>query len=140
MMWGEILFIKEGDNEAAFASLRQAIESEDRLPYWEPPAWMQPVRHAYGALLLDASRLDEAEQAYRADLGRFADNIWSLHGLAECLRRQVRLEEALDVEEWFRLASRHADVAIKASCFCGADRIEPRPNPCTTRSRGIERL
>jgi tetratricopeptide (TPR) repeat protein len=82
---------------------------------------MQPVRHAYGALLLDAGRLNEAEQAYREDLERFADNVWSLHGLAECLRRQGRPNEALLVEEQFRNASGHADVAIQASCFCGAD-------------------
>ncbi len=120
MMWGEILF-KEGDAEAAFASLRRAIEVEDGLPYSEPPAWMQPVRHAYGALLLDAGRRAEAEQAYREDLERFANNVWSLHGLEECLRRQGRQDEALVVEEQFRKASRHADVLIQASCFCGAE-------------------
>src|ERR1017187_9337553 len=35
----------------------------------EPWAWMQPARHAYGALLLEQDRVAEAEAVYRAGLG-----------------------------------------------------------------------
>jgi tetratricopeptide (TPR) repeat protein len=117
MMWGEILF-REGDLEAGLASLREGVEIEDSLPYAEPPGWMQPIRHSLGALLLEAGRLEEAEQVYRADLDRHADNVWSLHGLEECLRKTDRPEQAAEVQARFDEVSRHADVKIKASCFC----------------------
>ncbi len=116
-MRGEILYHR-GEREAAFAALREAAATEDTLPYSEPPGWMQPVRHALGALLLADGRLEAAEAVYREDLARHAENGWSLHGLAESLRRAGRVEEASVVEERFRAAWAHADVAIEASCFC----------------------
>ena len=57
---------------------------------------MQPARHAYGALLLEQGRVEEAEAVYRADLGlddtlaracQHPGNVWSLHGYHECLTR-----------------------------------------------------
>jgi hypothetical protein len=41
---------------------------DDALPYDEPWGWMMPVRHALGALLLEAGRVDEAIQVYTTDL------------------------------------------------------------------------
>ena len=58
---------------------------------------MQPPRHALGALLLEQGHLAEAEAVYRSDLGydgklarayQHPDNVWSLHGLHECLTRR----------------------------------------------------
>uniref|UniRef100_UPI001CC11361 hypothetical protein n=1 Tax=Pseudomonas sp. BF-RE-03 TaxID=2832359 RepID=UPI001CC11361 len=39
-----------------FAHLREAQSLDDNLPYDEPWGWMQPVRHALGALLLEQDR------------------------------------------------------------------------------------
>jgi len=117
MMEGELLY-KEGEREAAFAALRKGIEAEDSMPYAEPPSWMQPIRHALGALLLEDGRVAEAEAVYRADLDRHADNVWSLHGLAECLRLQGEDAEARGVENRLQRVGEHADVEIRASCFC----------------------
>jgi tetratricopeptide (TPR) repeat protein len=117
MMLGEILF-QEGDREAAFAALRLGIAAEDSLPYAEPPGWMQPIRHSLGGLLLADGRAAEAEAVYLEDLERHADNVWSLHGLAECLRLQARVSEAIAVEARFAQLASHADVVINASCFC----------------------
>jgi len=122
VMWGEILF-REGDHEAGLAALREGVEAEEALPYGEPPGWMQPVRHSLGALLLEVGLLDEAEAVYRADLERYADNVWSLHGLAECLRRSDRESEAYWVQKRFDEVSAAADVAITASCFCRKSEI-----------------
>ena len=79
---------------------------------------MQPVRHSLGALLLEAGHVEEAEAVYRADLDRHANNVWSLHGLAECLRREGRDPEAAEVQARFEKASKRSDVPIRASCFC----------------------
>ena len=117
MMEGELLF-KEGQHEAAFAALRKGIEAEDAMPYAEPPGWMQPIRHSLGALLLEDGRVEEAEAVYRADLDRHADNVWSLHGLAECLRRAGEDTEANAIEARFEEVGAYADVEIRASCFC----------------------
>ena len=80
--------------------------------------WMQPIRHSLGALLLEAGRIEEAEGVYRADLDRHADNVWSLHGLAECLRRKGQAGEAQAVEASFAKVAEYADVTIRSSCFC----------------------
>ena len=117
MMRGEILF-KQGQHDEAFEALRRSVAAEDTLPYSEPPGWMQPIRHALGALLLEAGRLEEAEAVYREDLEQHAENGWSLHGLAESLRRLGRMEEADEVQRRFVAAWAHADIEIAASCFC----------------------
>jgi len=99
--------------------LREAVEREDKLRYAEPPAWAQPVRHALGAALLQRLRLDEAEQVYREDLARTADNGWSLFGLAQTLRLQNKNpNEAAAVEARFRAVWAKADVTLTSSCLC----------------------
>ncbi len=96
MLLGEIEY-RKGNYDVAFEALRRAVATEDALPYDEPWGWMQPVRHALGALLLEQGHVDEAEAAYRADLGLggdlpraqvHPDNVWSLRGLADCLERR----------------------------------------------------
>ena len=74
--------------QAAFAHLREAVALEDGLAYDEPWGWMQPVRHALGALLLQQGHVAEAEAAYNADLapGRHPENVWSLKGLVDCAK------------------------------------------------------
>ncbi|VVO48935.1 hypothetical protein PS850_00200 [Pseudomonas fluorescens] len=126
MLNGEIEY-RKGNYDSAFTHLRQARSLDDNLPYDEPWGWMQPVRHALGALLLEQGRVDEALQAYRADLGLdhtlsraswHLDNVWSLHGYVECLKQLGRDEEAAAAQTRLDLAMARADVPITASCFC----------------------
>ncbi|MBD0423273.1 hypothetical protein H0H10_29630 [Streptomyces sp. TRM S81-3] len=133
MLDGELEY-RKGNHDAAFAALRRSIELDDNLPYDEPWGWMQPTRHAYGALLLEQGRVAEAEAVYRADLGlddtlprplRHPGNVWSLHGLHECLTRLGREGEARIVAQQLQLATALADVPIGASCFC---RLEAVPS------------
>ncbi|RIK36429.1 MAG: hypothetical protein DCC58_19255, partial [Chloroflexi bacterium] len=102
MLAGEIEY-RKGNYDTAFAHLRRAIELDDNLLYDEPWGWMQPPRHAYGALLLEQGHVAEAEAVYRADLGldgslarsyQHPENGWSLHGYHECLVRQGKHELA----------------------------------------------
>ncbi|ETX00708.1 MAG: hypothetical protein ETSY1_10200 [Candidatus Entotheonella factor] len=46
------------------------------------------------------------------------DNVWSLHGCAECCRRLEQAEEATAIELQLERAQAVADVPINASCFC----------------------
>ena len=114
---GELQY-RRGNLAEAFRHLRAAVDLDDRLNYDEPWGWMEPARHALGALLLEQGRVAEAERVYRADLRRYPDNGWALHGLAECLRLQVRDEQAAAVERQFERAWSHADVELPGSCFC----------------------
>lgn len=116
--------------DKAFESLRRAIDLEDKLPYSEPWSWMQPVRHAYAALLMEQGHIEEAAKTYRADLGfdksvirprRHPNNVWSLRGYHECLLRLGKTEEANMIEHSVNLALAVADIPINASCFCRLD-------------------
>jgi len=126
MLEGELAYHK-GEHDAAFSHLRRAVELDDTLPYDEPWGWMQPTRHALGALLLDQERLAEAEAVYRADLGldatlaracRHPRNVWSLHGLHECLVRRGEAVERRHIELQLEPALARAEVPIRASCYC----------------------
>ena len=128
MLDGELEYRKE-NYDLAFAHLHKAIALEDALPYDEPWGWIQPVRHALGALALEQGRIDEAEQAYREDLGLAGslpracvhpDNIWGLKGLDECLRRRgaAHSDEAKLVRQRLMLAAARSDLPIGASCYC----------------------
>lgn len=117
MMQGELLF-REGRREEAFAILRKGIEHEDALVYDEPPAWMLPVRHALGALLMADGRYQEAEVIYREDLERNRNNGWALTGLRASLLEQHRADEARALDEPLALAFDRCDVNVTSSCFC----------------------
>ena len=126
MLDGEISY-REDKFDDAFAYLRRAIELSDALPYDEPWGWMQPPRHAYGALLLEQWHVEIAAEVYAADLGvdgtlsracRHPGNVWSLHGYHECLQRLGRTAEAASIGQQLKLAKAQADVPILASCAC----------------------
>ncbi|KAM0080221.1 hypothetical protein ACKRZS_007627 [Fusarium odoratissimum] len=68
MLEGELAY-RKGNFDQAFAHLREGVRLEDMLPYADPPVWLQPVRHALGALLLEQGCVDEAEEVYKQDLG-----------------------------------------------------------------------
>jgi len=134
MLDGELAYRKQ-DYDTAFAQLRRAIDLDDNLPYDEPWGWMQPTRHAYGALLLEQDRVAEAEAVYRADLGldhmlpracQHPGNVWSLHGYHECLTRLGKHEQAGIIEQQLKIAAARADVPIRSSCYC---RLAPAPAP-----------
>ncbi|MEV7993576.1 hypothetical protein AB0O67_17135 [Streptomyces sp. NPDC086077] len=134
MLDGELEY-RKGDHTAAFAALERSIALDDGLPYDEPWGWMQPTRHAYGALLLEQGRVAEAEAVYRADLGldgtlprpqQHPGNVWSLRGFHECLTRLGKPAEAAIVAQQLKIAAALADVPIASSCFC---RTEPTAGP-----------
>lgn len=132
MLAGELEY-RKGNFDAAFSLLREAAKREDSLAYSDPPPWMQPVRHALGGLLLEQGRVDEAERAFKEDLGFAAgyprrrahlNNVWALHGLHECLVKADKVDEALYVEGPLDIALASADVPISVSCFCRVNKGE----------------
>ena len=80
-------------------------------------------RHALGALLLEQGHVEEAQQVYMDDLGltdtlvstsQHIDNLWSLHGLVECLERLNKRKEARLFRARLNLAIARTDVGINA--------------------------
>lgn len=126
MAEGELAF-REGRRDEAFKTLREAVKIEETLKYDEPPGWMQPVRHALGALLLADGKAAEAEQVYREDLVRHPNNGWSLLGLRQSLAAQHRDDEAAALDAPLAAAWRRADVKPVASCYCHPDAREKGP-------------
>ena len=129
----------------AFDALYEAASLEKQLPYDEPPGWMQPVRHAIGALALEQAQqleglsvmkhdlallMQRAEDAYRQDLEVNINNIWALLGLNNVLMARQSQDPAMvatlacdiqDVAERLRVARMSADdqtAAMQHSCFC----------------------
>ena len=100
-------------------------------------SWMQPPRHALGALLLEQGEVAEAATVFAADLAAHpGGNIWALHGLAECEERgapialptpptESEANAALSLAERLAQAQRLADVEVRASCFCRLDVQKP---------------
>jgi tetratricopeptide (TPR) repeat protein len=116
MLEGEIAY-RRGEYDRAFESLRTAVEREDALNYDEPWGWMQPTRHALGALLYEQGRYQEAESVYRADLSRHPNNVWALQGLLECLEHRDS-PEAKEIGSRFQAASVRSDLVINRACMC----------------------
>ncbi len=132
MLRGEIEYRKE-NFDLAFAHLRRSVELDDTLPYDEPWGWMQPTRHALGALLFEQGYLTEAETVYREDLGLggtlsrasiHPDNIWSLKGLHDCLKARGDTIELPQIKQRLDLALARADRAVAASCFCAQSAMQ----------------
>ena len=116
-MRGEILF-RSGKTGEGLASLREAAAREDKLRYDEPPDWIQPVRHALGAALLQAGRFAEAEAVFREDLAKLPGNGWGLYGLSRALQLQKKTTEGEAAERQFDAVWKQADVKIKSACLC----------------------
>ena len=113
---GELAAAKR-DYPAAIMYLDKAVRLEDALIYTEPDDWHFPVRHALGAVLLDAGRTVEAETVYWDDLRRHPMNGWALFGLAKALRAQGKNEEAKAVEADFKKSWASSDITLTASRF-----------------------
>lgn len=136
MLEGELEY-RRGHHEVAYDQLRRAVELDDNLPYDEPWGWMQPARHALGALLLEQGHYEEAEAVYRADLGLDATlsracqhpgNIWSLHGLHECLTKRGEQVESLLIRQQLDQAMARADVQVESSCYCRRNNLGRETN------------
>ena len=126
MLDGELAY-RKGDYDTAFKRLRDAVALDDALPYDEPWGWMQPTRHALGALLHEQGRHAEAEEIFRQDLGiapglpracQHPDNVWALRGLHDCLIAQGKDAQARELRQRLDRAEARADQPVRAACGC----------------------
>ncbi|MEP2715678.1 hypothetical protein [Pseudophaeobacter sp.] len=133
MLRGEIEY-RKGSYDQAYDHLRRSVQLDDNLPYDEPWGWMQPTRHALGALLLEQGHVTEAEAVYRADLGLdnslsrasvHPDNVWSLKGLYDCLQMRGEEVEIRHIKQKLDAAQARSD-GVFASCGCAQVAMQPQ--------------
>jgi tetratricopeptide (TPR) repeat protein len=89
--------LAEGQLPAARAAFEQAVATQDKLNYSEPPYWYYPVSQSLAAVMLQQGDLAAAEEAFRASLVRAPNNGWALYGLGEVYRRMGRADAVAEV-------------------------------------------
>ncbi|MDP1834686.1 MAG: hypothetical protein Q8K75_02045 [Chlamydiales bacterium] len=104
----------EKDLSASIATLRKAVDKQDRLEYDEPPAWYLPLRIELGKALLEEKQYNEAEQIFRKELTKLNRNGRLLYGLFLSLRSQDRSWDTYWVEREMKAALRHSTTPIKS--------------------------
>ena len=109
------LSLAQQDYTAAIASFSAAVEGQDALPYTEPPFWYYPSRQSLGHAMLKSGDYAGAEAVYRADLGQYPRNGWSLFGLSLSLEAQDKTEEAAAARKRFENIWARADVTLTSS-------------------------
>jgi tetratricopeptide (TPR) repeat protein len=105
----------EGELQSAMSTLKAAVVMEDALPYSEPPEWFFPVRHALGAVQMEAGEYEAAEATYQRDLETMVENGWALRGLEAALTSQGKNEAAEAVQTRFEDAWKNAEIDITGS-------------------------
>ena len=108
---------QQGNYDQSVTYLQQAVKLEDDLNYTEPKDWYLPSRQVLGAILLQAGKAHEAEQAYREDLKVHPQNGWTLFGLVESLNAQGKPTEAKTAQREFKDAWADADISLTSSRF-----------------------
>lgn len=89
---------RQGDKAAAIAQFERAAQLQDGLPYMEPPYWYYPVRQSLAVALMQAGRLDEAEEQFQRALRRAPNNGWSWYGLAQLYKARGKADQASKLE------------------------------------------
>jgi tetratricopeptide (TPR) repeat protein len=106
------LALAQNHPDFAIEQLQDAVRTQDRLRYTEPPIWYYPVRQSLGVALIRVGRPADAERAFREDLERYPANGWSLYGLVLSLRARGNLAAAAEVEKEFRKAWAWSDMML----------------------------
>ncbi|MBT5220623.1 MAG: hypothetical protein HOM16_14250 [Woeseia sp.] len=114
LIQGEIA-TAEGRHDEAIGYYKIAVDTQDELPYTEPPFWYYPTRHSLGKAMLAAGDPAGAEVVYREDLTNFPRNGWSLFGLVQAMEAQGK--DASEIQARFDLIWAQSDVTLTASRF-----------------------
>jgi tetratricopeptide (TPR) repeat protein len=114
LVLGEIA-MAEGKLDAAVEHFRAAVDTQDQLPYTEPPFWYYPTRHSLGRAFLLKGDAAAAEEVYRKDLEDYPHNGWAMYGLIQSLNEQGK--DSSEMQQMFDKVWSQADVTLTASTF-----------------------
>jgi tetratricopeptide (TPR) repeat protein len=102
-----------GEQEKSIQAWRHAVELESTIQYDEPPAWFYPVRQSLGAALLRNGQAQAAAAVFREAIAVRPRDGRLLFGLWQSLLAQQRDNEAILVEQQFRVAWKDATVQLR---------------------------
>ena len=113
-----------------------ALSPSPPLPDWAPSVRPAPLPRTQ---CTEHECSGNPPQEYRIELGLEGDlgrrrirpnNVWSLHGLYECLAKLGLEKEARDISLQRDIALASADINIEASCFCRLSAFEDNTTSC----------
>ena len=97
------------DMKAAENFYKQAVATERKLHYDEPPDWFLPTYNMLGGFYLRTGKNAEAEAAFRGALQQYPNNGKALFGLQEALKAENKTDEAQKTKTAFDAAWKKAD-------------------------------
>jgi len=98
-----------GRTDDGIAQLKEAVDRERDLGYWEPPHYTRPVVETLAWACEKAGRWKDARDAWQQSLKLRPGNGHALRGLAEAWAAEGNRDEAAKAYEAFRQAWKDAD-------------------------------
>lgn len=102
----------EGRHDQGIQKLKEAVDKERDLGYWEPPHYTRPVVETLAGIYEKAGRYKEAREAWQHSLKLRPENGHALQGLARTWAAEGNPKEAAIAWEAFRQAWRNADPGL----------------------------
>jgi tetratricopeptide (TPR) repeat protein len=99
----------EGKTDEAVTRLKEAVDRERDLGYWEPPHYTRPVVETLAGVYEKAGRWEEAREAWEHSLKLRPKNGHALDGIARAWAAEGKRDEAAKAYEAFRQAWKEAD-------------------------------
>lgn len=124
---------REGNAEAALATLQEGIDEEARLGYFEPPLYPQPMQELAGLMCIQMCRWHEAEAFLRAALARDPGSGRALFGLMQVQEARGGTMEAAETRGQFVREWAMADDDVRLNL---AKRCSPKPPTRSTKCVG----
>lgn len=78
----------EGKFDTAIEAMEEAVALQEGLAYTEPPYWYYPAKQTLASMLLQAGKVERAEQLFLESLTESPNNAFVLFGLAETYKAQ----------------------------------------------------
>ncbi|HBL27248.1 MAG TPA: hypothetical protein DD490_10475 [Acidobacteria bacterium] len=102
-----------GKTDEGIAQLREAVDRERDLGYWEPPHYTRPVVETLAEVYEKAGRWQDARDAWNASLKLRPQNGHALRGLARAWAAEGNRDEAAKAFAAFRKAWQDADAGVR---------------------------
>ncbi|WDI30232.1 hypothetical protein PUV54_09690 [Hyphococcus flavus] len=78
----------EGNFSTAIEAMEDAVALQEGIAYTEPPYWYYPAKQTLASMLLQAGKVERAEQLFLESLTESPNNAWVLFGLSETYKAQ----------------------------------------------------
>lgn len=104
-----LILSKQNHYDQAINLLKKALEKEQELGYNEPPQYVRPVWESLANVYLQASKWQQAKEAYESELKIRPNSGHALYGMASSLSLAGKNKEATIVYQKFLQAWQNAD-------------------------------